>query len=218
MNRDPKQTVPFVQQQLEDAIQQLKSGSQHDNVLSKLEAVLAQMQTLVTHDHLTGALNKAAFIAQLEQELQRSHRTGHTFTLALIVIDDLPELMEKHGQEVIKQILQTTTKQAQLVLRGLDAFGRMDGTKFAILMPTTWVDQSLIAIQRLKNKMNEVDWNEIAPDLKISFSTGLTSNAPKDTIDLIIQRVTQALINAKKLGNDKVQEVEQELPKYDPND
>lgn len=217
MSINSKQTVPFVQQQLEDAIQQLKSGNKDDNVLPKLEAVLAHMQTLVTHDHLTGALNKTTFIAQLEQELQRSHRTGHTFTLAVIIVDDLPELMEAHGQEIVKQILQVTTQQAHLVLRGLDAYGRMDGARFAILMPTTWVDQSLIAIQRLKNKMNEVDWNAIVPGLKITFSTGLTANAPKDTNEKILQRAMQALVNAKKQGNDKIAQIEQDLPTYDPN-
>jgi diguanylate cyclase (GGDEF)-like protein len=217
MIKDAKQTVPFVQRQLEDAIEQLKLGNKQENVLVKLEAVLAQMQTLVTHDHLTGALNKETFIAQLEQELLRSHRTGHTFTLAIIIVDDLPELMEIHGQEIIKKILKITTEQAQLVLRGLDTFGRMDGARFGILMPTTWVDQSLIAIQRLKNKMCEVEWDSIVPGLKITISTGITSNAHNDTSELIVQRATKALVNAKKLGNDKVEQIEQELPGYDPS-
>ena len=149
MPRNTQQTIPFAQQQLLEAIAQIKGGSHREEVLPKLEMVMAQLQTLITHDHLTGALNRTALIERLEGELQRSQRTGHTFTVAIIGIDHLPEVMEQHGQDVTKRVLQILTTEAAQVLRSLDSFGHIAATEFAIVMPTTWLDQSVTAINRL---------------------------------------------------------------------
>lgn len=217
MSGNTKQTVPFAQEQLTQAITQLKQGDSHEEVLPALEAVLSQLQTLSTHDHLTGALNRRTLIARLDFELQRSLRTGHTFTFAVISVDGFAQIMEQHGQNAAKQILQVVTKESIKILRTLDSFGRIAATEFAIVMPTTWLDQSLKAIERLKVRLREVEWETIAPGLNITFCTGLTANAPGDSSDAMLNRALQALQNAKAKGNDNIAQVEYELPPYDPS-
>lgn len=218
MPRNTKQTIPFAQQQLLEAIAQLKEGGAKDDVLPKLEAVMSQLQTLVTHDHLTGALNRNTLIERLENELQRSKRTGHTFTVAMIGIDRLPEIMEQHGQNAPKQILQVVTKEAATVLRSLDSFGRIGATEFGVVMPTTWLDQSLVAVKRLKIRLQEYDWREVSDDVSISFCTGLTANAPGDTADQVLARANDALQRARQQGIDSVVQVDADLPAYQPED
>lgn len=217
MSGNTKQTVPFAQEQLTQAITQLKQGDSHEEVLPALEAVLSQLQTLSTHDHLTGALNRRTLVARLDFELQRSLRTGHTFTFAVISVDGFAQIMEQHGQNVAKQILQVVTKESIKILRTLDSFGRIAATEFAIVMPTTWLDQSLKAIERLKVRLGEVEWATIAPNLRITFCTGLTANAPGDSSDAMLSRALQALQNAKAKGSDNIAQVEYELPPYDPS-
>lgn len=217
MPRNTKQTVPFAQQQLLEAIAQIKEGGARDDVLPKLEAVMNQLQTLATHDHLTGALNRTTFLERLDNELQRSKRTGHTFTVALIGMDRLPDIMELHGQDVTKRILQVLTSEAAQVLRSLDSFGRVGATEFAIVMPTTWLDQSLVAIRRLKTRIAEYAWDELSPDLRVSFCTGLTANAPGDAVDAVMERVTQALQKAQAKGHDAIVQVDVDLPDFDPS-
>ncbi|GGX25391.1 GGDEF domain-containing protein [Undibacterium macrobrachii] len=217
MPRNTKQTIPFAQQQLLEAIAQIKEGSSREDVLPKLEAVMTQLQTLVTHDHLTGALNRNTLIERLDAELQRSQRTGHTFTVAIIGVDRLPEIMEKHGQDVTKRILQVLTHEALQVLRSLDSFGRIGATEFAIVMPTTWLDQSVKAMARLKQKMGEFDWAELAPELEISFCTGLTANSPGDSAEKVLARADQALRQARLQGVNSVFQVEADLPDYKPD-
>ncbi|MBC3883385.1 GGDEF domain-containing protein [Undibacterium sp. LX40W] len=216
MARNTKQTIPFAQQQLLEAIAQIKEGGIRDDVLPKLEAVMNQLQTLATHDHLTGALNRNTFIERLDNELQRSKRTGHTFTVALIGVDRLPEIMEQYGQDVTKRILQVLTNEAGAVLRSLDSFGRVGATEFAIVMPTTWLDQSLVAIKRLKARMQAYAWTDLAPGLQISFSTGLTPNAPGDAVDKVLSRASDALQKARAQGYDTIVQVDAELPDFDP--
>ena len=217
MPRNTKQTVPFAQQQLLEAIAQIKEGGARDDVLPKLEAVMNQLQTLATHDHLTGALNRTTFLERLDNELQRSKRTGHTFTVALIGMDRLPEIMEAHGQDATKRILQVLTVEAAQVLRSLDSFGRVGATEFAIVMPTTWLDQSLVAVRRLKTRIAEYAWEDLSSGLQVSFCTGLTANAPGDEVETVMKRVTDALQKAQAMGIDQVVQVDVDLPDFDPH-
>jgi diguanylate cyclase (GGDEF)-like protein len=216
MQANKKKIVPFAQQQLSQAISQLKQGSSREEVLPMLEVVLEQLQTLSTHDHLTGALNRRTLIERLDTELQRSLRTGHTFTFAVICVDHLPEIMEQHGRDLTKHILQVVTLEANKILRTLDSFGRIAATEFAIVMPTTWLDQSTKAIGRLKARFSEIDWQGAAPGLKITFCTGLTANAPGDSAEKMLARASQALAKARAKGADNIAQVEIDLPANDP--
>ncbi|MDO9193087.1 MAG: GGDEF domain-containing protein [Undibacterium sp.] len=217
MSANKKKIVPFAQQQLMQAITQLKQGSSREEVLPVLELVLAQLQTLTTHDHLTGALNRRTLIERLDTELQRSLRTGHTFTFAVICVDRLPEIMEQHGRDVTKQILQAVTLEAHKILRTLDSFGRIAATEFAIVMPTTWLDQSVKAIDRLKARFSDIDLQSAAPGLSITFCTGLTANSPGDSADKMLARASAALAKARAKGAGNVAQVEIDLPTYDPS-
>lgn len=212
--KNGKHIVPYTQQQLSHAIEQLKQGIQREQVLPLLETVLSQLQSLNSHDHLTGVFNRRTVLERLDSELQRSMRTGHTFTFAVLSVDGLPDVMETYGQEVTKQVLQVVAQQASLVLRNLDSFGRIAATEFAIVMPTTWLDQSLKAINRLKLKIQHYDWDTLAEGLKVSFSTGITANAPKDTIESMLERALHALEMAKNKGYDQIVQLEADLPNY----
>lgn len=215
MPRNTKQSIPYAQQQLLEAIAQIKEDGTREQVLPKLEAVLAQLQLLVTHDHLTGALNHKTLIERLDAELQRTKRTGHTFTVAVIAMDRLQDISDQLGADNAKQILQMFTTEACLVLRGLDSFGRISSTDFAIVMPTTWSDQSLIAIKRLKLGLQERDWSQVAPGFTMSFCAGLSTNAPNDTAEQLLARATLALRQAQQQGYDAIAQLDAELPDFD---
>jgi diguanylate cyclase (GGDEF)-like protein len=217
MPRHTKQSVPFAQQQLTLAIAQLKQGGPREEILPMLETVLSQLQTLATHDSLTGALNRRALIGKLEFELERSLRTGHSFSFAVIGVDHLPEIMEQFGQNATKNILQMVTAEANGMLRTLDSFGRIAATEFAIVMPTTWLDQSIKAITRLQKRIAAVDWSDTVPGKSISFCTGLTANAPGDSAAKMLERATRALTNAKAKGPGETAQIEADLPDYDAN-
>lgn len=204
-------------QQIDQLIKQIKTEGHQDNLLPTLETVLTQLDSMASTDHLTGALNRRTLMAKLDGELARSFRTGHTFTLAAIAVDGLEQILEQHGQAVARQVLQQVAKEALSMLRTLDSFGRVAANEFAIVMPTTWLEASRKAIARLKLRIAEVDWEAISPGLKVTFATGLTTNAHKDSADNMLKRVNNALQTARNQGADHIMEIEPPLPDYDPN-
>ena len=218
MPTDSQQPLQHARSQLTRLIEDIKVHGKQDNLVPNLEQLLKQLDSLTEHDHLTGAYNRRTLLSYLDSELARSYRTGHTFTLAVISIDGLELILEQHGQAVAKQVLQMVAKETLTMLRTLDSFGRVAANEFAIIMPTTWLDQSLKAIARLKQRVSQCDWNAVAPGLQISFCTGLTTNAIKDTPDIMLQRATQALQQAKAKGKDSITDIEAPLPEYRPEE
>ena len=216
MPTDFNQPLLNARQQIDQLIKQIKNEGQQDNLLPTLETVLTELDSMARTDHLTGALNRRTLMSMLDGELARSFRTGHTFTLAAISVDGLEQILEQHGQAAARQVLQQVAKEALTMLRTLDSFGRVAANEFAIVMPTTWLEASRKAIARLKLRIAEVDWNAISPGLKVSFATGLTTNAHKDNAESMLKRVGIALQNARSQGADKIAEIEPPLPDYDP--
>ncbi|MFZ6673212.1 GGDEF domain-containing protein [Undibacterium sp. Xuan67W] len=203
--------------QLSQAIHQLKNGGEKEAVLPLLETVMAHLERMTRHDPLTGALNRNALIDSLNAELNRSHRTGHTFSVAIIRIDGFQEMMDRYGRPVAVQILRRLTQETQLLLRTLDSFGRNNADEFVIVMPTTWIDQSIKAINRLKQTYRAIDWTGIAEHVQISFCTGLTTNAQGDSAEAMLDRARQALLAAQAKGPDSVSQIEPGLPDFDPD-
>lgn len=212
MARNTKQTIPFVRQHLLDAIEQIKAGASRDDILPKLEIVMQQLQALATHDHLTGALNRQTLLERLGAELQRSARTGQMLTVAAIGVDHLQDLMEVHGQEATKRILQVVTMEATSMLRGLDSFGRIDVTEFGIVMPSTCIEQAQVALARLKLRFAQYDWDEVAPGLGVDFCTGITQSVSGVSAEAVLQRALDALQQARLLGVAAVVQLAPDLP------
>jgi diguanylate cyclase (GGDEF)-like protein len=189
--------------------------SEKDQALQDLRS---QIEELSRHDPLTGVLNRRSLIEMLEAELQRALRTGHPFSFAIIDLDQLGAANTQYGHLVGDTILRTVADTAIKLLRTVDRFGRLDSDQFGIVLPATWLDQGLIAMDRLSKAVAGCGWAGIAAGLTVTFSAGITTNAPKDTVDLIVKRAEKALTQAKQAGRNRTVQIEEALPDFPPMD
>jgi diguanylate cyclase (GGDEF)-like protein len=182
----------------------------------EIQALLAKVDELSRHDSLTGALNRRSMTHILTAELQRSYRTGQPFCYAIIDLDDFRKVNEKFGDPVGDIALKTIAETAKNLLRVLDRFGRLGGEEFGIVLPATWLDQGVLAINRLSKAIAECGWEHITPGHVITFSTGITTNAPGDTAESITKRAEKALNQAKSTGKNRLVQEEEPLPEGMP--
>jgi diguanylate cyclase (GGDEF)-like protein len=183
-----------------------------------LQALRNRIEELSRHDPLTGVLNRRSLTEVLDAELQRALRTGHPFSFAIIDLDQLGAANTQYGHLVGDTILRTVADTAIKLLRTVDRFGRLDSDQFGIVLPATWLDQGMIAMGRLSNAVAGCDWAGIAVGLTVTFSAGITTNAPKDTSDLIVRRAEKALAQAKLAGRNRTVQIEEALPDFPPMD
>ena len=177
-----------------------------------IAALIAENEELTRFDALTGAYNRRSMIELLTTELQRSYRTGHPFCFAIIDIDQCGEINDQFGMAIGDAVLKMVSNASLKLLRVLDRFGRMENDSFGIMMPATWPDQGGLAMVRLYKALAACDWPGVIPGRVMTVSTGLTSNAPQDTAELLISRAEQALATAKEQGGNQVVTLEQALP------
>jgi len=169
-------------------------------------------EQLVRHDPLTSVLNRRALMEILEGELQRARRTGHPFCFATLDLDHFKAINDRYGHATGDAVLKTISDTSVRLLRALDRFGRLDGAEFGIVLPATWLDQGTIAMSRLTKAVNGQNWDGIAPGLMLTFSAGLTTNAPNDTAESIFLRAEKAMRQAKNEGRNRVVQMEEPLP------
>jgi diguanylate cyclase (GGDEF)-like protein len=195
-----------------------QESERFNNANSQLATALATVEALGNHDQLTGVLNRRALIETLEWELLRAKRTGHPFCFAIIDIDHFRSVNEKYGTTAGDMVLKTLSDASIKLLRALDRFGRIGGEEFGIVLPATWLDQGMIAMSRLTKAIDSCSWEHIAPDLKLTFSAGITTNAVNDTAETIMKRADDAMQKAKNEGRNRTVAAEEELPDMPPID
>ena len=172
---------------------------------------IERLTSLMRHDTLTGVLNRRSVAELVAEELQRSSRTGQPFCFALIGIDRLGEVNTACGNDTGDLVLQTMARESCMLLRTLDRFGRMEHDRFGIILPATWLHQGVLAMNRLQAFVAGFDWNTVTPGRTVTFSTGLTTNAPAENAENMIARATKALLEAKAAGGNTLVTLEQEL-------
>lgn len=216
MQTNPALNIQDVTTQLSALLAQVKAGVGADIVAGQLQMVLENLSAIATTDGLTGALNRRGLLEKLDAELDRAKRTGHPFSFAVISIDQYHTLNEQYGSVISDQVLKNLTGAVLSLIRSLDSFGRLSPNEFALILPTTWLDQSDGAIVRLTGAVSALDWASIAPSLAVTFSTGLTTNMAGDDADKMILRASQALMLAKAKGPGSSAALDHSLVDFDP--
>jgi diguanylate cyclase (GGDEF)-like protein len=180
--------------------------------LAEKDREIERLISLARHDALTGVLNGRSLVELVGEELQRSSRTGQPFCFAVIGVDHLKDLNTQLGNDTGDLVLKTIARESCLLLRTLDRFGRIDGDVFGIILPATWLHQGVLAMNRLNAFVAAFDWNTVTPGRAVTFSTGLTTNAPAETAENMIERALKAMAAAKAGGRNRLETLEQELP------
>lgn len=173
---------------------------------------IERLSAMMRHDVLTGVLNRRSLTELVSEELQRSSRTGQPFCFAIIGIDKMKEVNAQFGESTGDLVLQTIARESCLLLRTLDRFGRVEDDKFGIILPATWLHQGVLAMNRLNAFVAGFDWNTVTPGRTVTFSTGLTTNAPAENAENMIARAVKAMGDAKAAGGNNLVTLEQELP------
>lgn len=88
----------------------------------------------VTRDPVSGLPNRRAFEGALEAEIARSKRTGSTFAVVFIDLDNLKSINDTHGHATGDAVIRGVGDVLHGLLRPYDFAGRYGGDEFALLL------------------------------------------------------------------------------------
>jgi len=147
-------------------------------------------------DKLTNILNLRGFYAKLGNELLRSIRYKHIFSLAYIDIDNFKNINDSLGHSIGDKLLVDVAKCLKSTLRTTDTVARLGGDEFVCLLPETASEAARKAFSKvtemLSKSMGSHKW-------AVSFSIGIvTFETPPDDIIEAIKIADDLMYNVKK--------------------
>jgi diguanylate cyclase (GGDEF)-like protein len=163
-----------------------------------------KMQRQATTDGLTGLMNYKTFYEALERELGRSRRYGGTISLIMADIDNLKRINDTYGHRAGDKVIQEISQRLRDCIRQIDLAARYGGDEFAIILPSTGLEEALIVCRRIVDAVahDAVTWQRSQIPLSISIGVGEygVDTNPED----ITSRSDQALYSAKQSGKNTV--------------
>jgi GGDEF domain-containing protein len=131
-------------------------GSDRANDVRRREAAMAQLaddlRTRAGIDPLTGLDMRARFEERVSQELKRAARNGHPTAVAAIEV--LSEGRSPDG--ATSALLVRVADDLRAELRDVDSVGRLDGARFAALLPMCDTRVASTAARRVMSRLGRI--------------------------------------------------------------
>lgn len=191
-------TISRLAAQLSSMRQRLQSQK------DELAQALTRIQILATRDELTGLVNRRHMMDVLQQHRKRLQRSGfHRFCLAIIDLDHFKRVNDTHGHGVGDEVLRRFAAVAQQGLRDTDVLARWGGEEFLLLLNDTTAEQAQIGLDRVRELLTDARLSNEVPELRATFSAGLTAYDSGEPLDVCIERADRALYEAKANGRNR---------------
>ena len=144
-------------------------------------------------DPLTGLANYRYLVNVLENEINRSQRTGREFALLLFDLDGLKQINDQYGHLVGSEALCRLAEALTRGCRNIDTASRFGGDEFAVVLPETDIESAKLVAQRLcENLKNDGK----TPPLSVSVGVAIYP-ADGEAIDTLLLAADIALYGMK---------------------
>jgi diguanylate cyclase (GGDEF)-like protein len=167
----------------------------------------ANLYHLAITDGLTQLFISRYFQQKLHEELVRSKRYGHPFSLIMTDIDHFKKFNDTYGHQQGDVVLAMTAKIFKRVSRETDIACRYGGEEFAVILPETDLESAKGVAERFRNEVETFGFPGLkGGELKVTISVGVASFPDHaETEKTMIEKADKALYAAKEAGRNNVQ-------------
>lgn len=158
-------------------------------------------------DGLTGLLNHTAAKSRLKAMVEEAAAATaeSPLTVAMIDIDHFKSINDAYGHPVGDQVIRGLAWLLKGRLRSVDLIGRYGGEEFLVALPGVTKDKALSAIDRIRRDFSGLPHMHQGGTLHATFSAGIASLPEVDTAAALTEVADGALLQAKRLGRNRVE-------------
>lgn len=172
------------------------------------ESMIRAEQRLIrqaTTDALTTLNNRAVFDMELNREFQRAKRYRRDLSLVMFDIDHFKKFNDTYGHQTGDKVLREIGEIVHRNTRIHDIPCRYGGEEFALILPETQLENSLLHSERLRKTVSAHPFNDSETRLSVTISVGVAAVGDSfETADDLIAAADQALYRAKENGRNQV--------------
>ena len=169
--------------------------------ITKIRQLLEKEQSTARTDFLTGVANRRSFYETLRVETDRSGRTGRSFSVAYIDVDNFKTVNDTFGHSTGDELLVALSTTIGETIRSLDVIARLGGDEFAVLFPETDEQKARSAATKIRERLLRlVRQNE----LPITLSMGVIICTGCCDPDEIVRQADHLMYEVKQSGKNSI--------------
>jgi len=189
----------------EELLLRLKKVLKNRQVVKDRARVVDKLEELAITDGLTKLHNLRHFYNQLEVEIGRCNRYGHSLALLLLDIDNFKLHNDSYGHLEGDKVLVRLGQIIKSCLRTMDSAYRYGGEEFTVILPETKGGEAKNVANRIRTAV-EIEKFFPGPEkiATITISIGLTEYFKKEQLSTLVKRADQAMYNSKTKGRNRI--------------
>ncbi len=160
-----------------------------------------QLALLATEDSLTGAGNRRAFDAKLNEILAAKPRNRQPVSLLALDLDHFKSINDTYGHETGDDILCRITELLQGEIRVTDSLYRIGGEEFVVIAMNMSLASATSKAEQLRLF---VEKQELLADRPVTISLGVAEINEGETGAECLKRADEALYESKRAGRNTV--------------
>lgn len=154
-----------------------------------------------TRDPLTDLLNRRAGEWQLERAFLAAREGQKPFCLIMADVDHFKAINDTWGHPAGDQVLQRVAGVLRTGVRATDSVVRWGGEEFLLVLPYCEQAAALLQAERLRERVAAAEQGEVG---RVTVSMGVAELQRGETLANLMERVDQALYQAKHAGRNQV--------------
>lgn len=171
----------------------------------RMASLVEQARRVATVDPLTSLLNRRAFLAALDTEMDRSRRLNYPLSIMMLDVDHFKQVNDRYGHAAGDAVLVAVARLLGSQLRKVDMVARWGGEEFIIALTGTGAEGAAAVGERLRARLEAttIAGADGVP-LRVTASFGAALWRIDQTAEAVIDRADRAMYNAKHGGRNRV--------------
>jgi diguanylate cyclase (GGDEF)-like protein len=162
------------------------------------DALLGSLLAAVRRDQLTGCMNYATLLEELNREVERCRRQDLTLSCCFLDLDRYKSVNDQLGHDRGNQVLARVGTVLRQTVRVADTVGRYGGDEFVVLLPGSDAQAAARLARRMREAIRAIPVAGVADGLDVS--TGIAEWHRGDGPESLLGESDGALRAAKAAG------------------
>lgn len=168
--------------------------------ITNQKSLEAELERLARMDDLTQIMNRRTIFEFLENEIKRSLRDHHKFSVIMMDIDHFKKVNDNYGHVLGDQVLIEVAGLMGEEIREIDGLGRYGGEEFLVVLSGTESSEAFQVAERIRNR---IAGHVFASGIRVTISAGLSIYHGQD-IHKLVSQADENLYRAKEGGRNCV--------------
>jgi diguanylate cyclase (GGDEF)-like protein len=169
--------------------------------ITKIVGEKNKIVRIAERDALTGIYNRVKLNSLFPDFIYNANRYDKDFSVILFDIDHFKRINDTYGHNVGDSVLIELTHTVKNLLRDNDIFVRWGGEEFIIVLQIASLADASKLASRLRENLEDHPFLHVG---KVTCSFGVTEFKDGDTQMILLERVDEALYEAKDNGRNRV--------------